>query len=99
MRETLEARPISRHAGGAHHRCSAADGELLVSAPHDVVEGVALHRHAARHGSTGELGALHALGRGGAGLVVDLLLDDGAVHVVGAEESAIWATGIESMIQ
>src|SRR3954462_2421981 len=51
-----------------------------------VIESVALHGYPARfRNQAAEFFARHALGRGGAGVVVDLLFDDSAVQVIGPE--------------
>ena len=62
------------------------DSEAVFGAGDGAVERVALEGNAAGLGDeAAKLFARHALGGGGAGVVVDLLLDHGAVKIVGAE--------------
>ena len=66
-----------------------------------MVERVTLDRNPAGLGDQAtDLGDGHFLGGVGTGLVVDLLVDDRAVEVVGAERArAIWAVLIPSITQ
>ena len=62
------------------------DSEALFGARDGAVERVALEGHAAGLGDeAAKLLARHVLRGGGAGVVVDLLLDHGAVKIVGAK--------------
>ena len=70
----------------AYPKLLNGDDKAVFGARHGVVQRVALHRNAPSLGNqAAKFLARHALRRGGAGVVINLLLDDRAVQIVGAK--------------
>ena len=90
----------TRRRPGPATSIGSREAQLAAVALDAVIERVALDGDAAGLGDqAADLGDGHLLRRLGAGLVVDLLVDDRAVDVVGAEARATWAVLMPSMTQ